>query len=617
MSVFEPASATADDAMSYIRFNPGKPVQLTVDDSVTYIRPGFMYRLEPGSNPMISVKVDNLVITRFRPVTFEGYFEIPPVSTGTHIIQVSCSGNSGQIFMKLPASVSCNENHYNLRQAFRLDPGQSLTLPFHKPSWDATGLNILAYRHPDSPNPVSLRVEGSTMSGSVTRPIAAPTQPLIRFTGNPSPGPAQVLTRSGQTLTSPERFHYRMQDDQKPDTYTVTIESQTDTPVFPVLHHDIRCRTTVVKNVLRAGLCALGVLWTQSALNLQQVEAGIRKTIAGTLNAAQSHTATDLYRIPTEGELAAFEAMFVDVLIAHETGDNARLQAMIPIAEKLGFTIETVQGKPGKSEAGITVIREPETIRRGGGIYFIARSTDLSRPAVIECPHARSDAFTGQLGLDVFLQGKSAALFCSSMRRNTPIFGKDSPATKTTPALTDSDSKPAINQPNGDDQEDAGGEDSVLEAVDEAGMSAYSEADPAHQDHSFFQSAHKAWMQRHPSSLIIQIHGFKNTGGLDRKFDLIVSDGTNPVKTPGFLLETERLLKQCYPTTTIGLFGRDTPIFGAVTNVQGQYMNRFSAGFFLHLEIERTFRETLKKNSSSRLGFATCINRLIQAYEKM
>ncbi len=371
-----------------------------------------------------------------------------------------------------------------------------------------------------------------------------------------------------------------------------------------------------MKNVLRAGFYALGVLWTQSALNLQQAEASVRKTIAGTLNAAQSHAVTDLYQIPTDGELAAFEAMFIDVLMAHETGDDTKIQAMKPVAEKLGFTIETFQGKSGKSDAAITVIREPDTMRRGGGIYFIARQTDPSRPAVIECPHARSDAFTGQLGLEVFLRGKSAALFCSSMRRNTPVFGKEPTVTKIAPALADSSNGPSNNQPNPNDQE-AGSEDSVIEATDETGMTAYSEADPAHQGNSFFQSAHKAWMQRHPSSLIIQIHGFRNSGEQDRKFDLIVSNGTNPVKPPLFLLEAEHLLKQCYPTTAIGLFGRDTSIFGAVTNVQGQYVNRFSAGFFLHLEIERTFRESLKKNSSSRLGFATCINRLIQTYEKM
>ena len=325
----------------------------------------------------------------------------------------------------------------------------------------------------------------------------------------------------------------------------------------------------------------------------------IESSVETALTNAQTYSSDDRYKLPDPLDLLAFEDLFLDVLIVHESGSPSFPAELIRRAENLGFSINRISDNVAGKPAGITVIHEKNGLRQGGGIYFLADTPSLLRPAVVQCPHARSDAYTGQLGLDTFRQSNVAALFCSTMRRNTSI---DANSEMEMTSTIESRQYPD--------------EDGTAEAQGESTVVSYDKADPAHQADSFFQSAHKSWMRRHPSSLIMQFHGFRTEpGNPDRTFDLIISNGMNSEQISMFFLESERLLRQCLVEYKIGLYGRDTPIFGALMNVQGQYVNRYSAGCFWHLEMEKAFRNSLMNNPLLKQMFVTCITRLIQAYE--
>ncbi|MBN1296036.1 hypothetical protein JXA80_04600, partial [bacterium] len=237
------------------------------------------------------------------------------------------------------------------------------------------------------------------------------------------------------------------------------------------------------------------------------------------------------------------------------------------------------------------VIRAPDGHNRGGGIYFLTDPLPDASPhrrhTIIQCPHARSDVYTGKLGLALFQLGGFDAFFSSSMRRNTATQASGTPIP---------------------DVEDPMTESSSIEDI--------SPADPAHNRFSFFQIAHETWMRRHPATLVIQLHGFAESNVVDdRQFDLILSGGKPPMDPDMFFLESARRLTVCLPGYRVGLFGKDTPLFGAQSNVQGRYIHRYTAGTFWHLEMNRRFRDALMKNNALRSLFFTCIQEIAATYE--
>lgn len=334
---------------------------------------------------------------------------------------------------------------------------------------------------------------------------------------------------------------------------------------------------------------------------------------------AQHHEVSDLFRQPSSRECLEFESLVLDLLMAHDDGNPEPFHALNLRADKLGFTIERYPETFDQTVRTVTVLREKESVRMGAGIYFFAGTAGKTRPAIIECPHARSDTFTGRIGTAVFMQGEVDALFCSTMRRNTPSMPQSFATDAETPAPTALPSGHIPGEVPENNEEDSAAESTESESAETGPLPPYGPADPAHNASSFFQIVHRTWMQRHPSSLVIQLHGFKldPDASADRCFDLIISDGRKPGTPPLFLLESERILSQCLPQVRTGLFGRDTSEFGALLNVQGQYVNRYSAGFFCHIEMERGFRDKLMENPTLKHLFASCINRLIQAYETM
>jgi len=322
---------------------------------------------------------------------------------------------------------------------------------------------------------------------------------------------------------------------------------------------------------------------------------------------AQEYAAHDHYYRPTDKEIVEFEKFFTDTVIAHETNDPDLLNRARAQGTALGFTVLRLPMDPGDASRPTTVIRELPGHNHGGGIYFLAPpagdSGIVRRGCVIECPHARSDAFTGKLGMMFFEKGAVSAFFSSTMRRDAmEPAGTMSGGTDSAEPVPSQETSPARDT-----------EDTMEDGPDHT---VYPDSDPAHAGDSFFQAAHRSWMRCHPAALVIQFHGFQGDPELpDRQFDLILSNGRTTDPPASFFLESERRLKRCLPGRKIGLYGRDTNLFGALTNVQANYIQKYTAGMFWHLEMERRFRESLMAEDALRSVFYKCIIEIIEAYE--
>lgn len=320
---------------------------------------------------------------------------------------------------------------------------------------------------------------------------------------------------------------------------------------------------------------------------------------------AQQYESSDRYQAPSKTDCLTFESLFVDILSTRSASVPESFQSLNLRAQSMGFTIQLLYELTTDSKVPVLIIREMDPSRNGSGIYFIRMTDNRLRPAIIECPHARSDSYTGQLGLDTFLDSNAAAFFCSTMRRNAALRSSEQDLPDEAHAVQTPDQKTRSNS------------DTAEDTSEDSTEPLFSEADPAHSRLSFFQAAHKAWMQRHPSSLVLQFHGFKCAAedGPDRQFDCILSNGMKLERLPGFISESEQIVRRSFPDLRIGLSGRDTSAFGALMNVQCEYVNQYTAGFFWHIEMERGFRDKLMAQPEMKRLFSTCIDRLIHAYE--
>lgn len=215
----------------YVRFDSNQPTTLTVAGADGAARMGFHYNLSPETRPVLSIRVDNELVTRFRPVTFTGYFELPLLSKGAHTVEVSTGSGQGQIFMKLPGNVSCASALYRPRRVFRIDPGQRISVPLELVDHSISGLNILAYQENSPETPIQLTVSTDLSTAVFTRPQPCLTASKVHFIGSNENDQSAYLD-SGTTLTQQERFFFALHKDIQPDRYDINIESNGSEPVY-------------------------------------------------------------------------------------------------------------------------------------------------------------------------------------------------------------------------------------------------------------------------------------------------------------------------------------------------------------------------------------------------
>ncbi len=196
----------------------------------------------------------------------------------------------------------------------------------------------------------------------------------------------------------------------------------------------------------------------------------------------------------------------------------------------------------GSSEEGFLVVKERNESRFGRGFYAIRNNAQNAH--LWEAPHSRSDRFTGDIVMKLFLESQARA-----------------GAWNTTPRK---------------------------------------QADLAHLEGSFFQAFTDAFASKFPNGLIVQVHGFladKRTTPQGRRGGLIISDGT---KTPGPRAIRFHQQLSSRITEPVSLYPRQVTELGATTNAQGRALRNVRHTGFLHIEIDFPTRNSLSKSRMLR-----------------
>ncbi|MBN1550584.1 hypothetical protein JW979_03905 [bacterium] len=286
-------------------------------------------------------------------------------------------------------------------------------------------------------------------------------------------------------------------------------------------------------------------------------------------NDALKYSQEQTYGLPSSNTLSVFENMFLQCLQIHESEQYEMLVSLKEIADQAGFKIVRAEDKWKNTH---TVIMEKDGIRRGSGFYVFKDNFRDHRPVIFQTPHARSDEYTGRISINAYMMTTASAFYSSTMRRDVKL------------------------------------------ADDITDMSA---ADPAHNARSYFHAASRITAQFHPDLLMIQFHGFKkDTDVPGRQFDIIVSCGRENTADFTKYQTLFSVIKKRFSKQMVGCFGVDTDALGALTNIQGQYVNNWTAGIFFHLEMDHEFRKNLVTSKKLQQKWVKCLNKVIRTYEK-
>ncbi len=287
---------------------------------------------------------------------------------------------------------------------------------------------------------------------------------------------------------------------------------------------------------------------------------------------ARKHTPEQIYIAPTPGELTAFERLVTQCLEHFATPGRYPLEILDHAAHKIGMQLVRI---PGSGNREFLVLMEPDGIRAGKGFYVLTQRMTSARPVIIQTPHARSDMFTGKIGLKLFTTGSAAAFFSSTLRRNAR---------------------------------------SVFTGPEQ--VKKFHIADPAHNPNCFFHAATKAATRFQPDTLTIQLHGFESGApGTGRHYTMILSSGIDSDIRDDCFAELDNTIRKCLPEVRIGKYGVETGELGARANVQGRFINRFTPGCFLHVEMSYDYRNRLMQSKDVFTAFSHCFQQVIDNYE--
>jgi hypothetical protein len=204
------------------------------------------------------------------------------------------------------------------------------------------------------------------------------------------------------------------------------------------------------------------------------------------------------------------------------------------------------------------VVREKDSARRGRGL-FAFRDSPQKHQDVLQVPHSFKDEMTREIGLALFAEGRFAAAAWNTVPRHYNDNGQ---------------------------------------RID---------ADMAHLEHTYFMAFTRALAQTHASGTVLQIHGFdqgkrKSTAAADA--DLILSAGhENP---PEHLRRKWRCLAGQFGAK-VALFPETARELGGTTNAQVALLKTMGLNNFIHAEMSRSLRETLRDNSQARAQVLGCL----------
>lgn len=276
------------------------------------------------------------------------------------------------------------------------------------------------------------------------------------------------------------------------------------------------------------------------------------------LNASALHAETAVERFLNESkggsynqssaaELRKAEELF-GYLFKGKLNDDVQKQW-----DKLNFKI--VRMKDGGEE--FIILEEKETHKRGRGFYLF-RQTNYKELA-IQSPHSVDDLFTGEITLELVMEGKFVSAAWNTVPRSYVNDGRNE------------------------------------------------SSDLAHLKESYFTAYARAFARAYPSGNLIQLHGFvkeerRSKRGLET--DIIISSGS---KIPGSRAEQ---IDRCLGKDVAGmssLYPVEIKELGGSTNTTGIALRKMGYNGFVHIELSKQMRMLLKDDKKIKTSFRGCI----------
>lgn len=253
------------------------------------------------------------------------------------------------------------------------------------------------------------------------------------------------------------------------------------------------------------------------------------------------------YNQPSAAELRKAEELFGYLFKGRLTDDVQREW------DKLSFKV--IRIKEGKEE--FIILEEKEAYKKGRGFYLFRQSN--YKQLAIQSPHSVDDLFTGEITLELVMEGKFVSAAWNTVPRSY---------------LND-------------------------------GMSESS--DLAHLKESYFTAYARAFARAYPSGNIMQPHGFvkeerRSKTGLET--DIIVSSGS---RVPGRRAEQ---IDRCLGKDVSGkssLYPIEIKELGGSTNTTGIALRKMGYYGFIHIELSKSMRMLLKNDKNVRTSFRGCI----------
>jgi len=215
------------------------------------------------------------------------------------------------------------------------------------------------------------------------------------------------------------------------------------------------------------------------------------------------------------------------------------------LSSSLGFKLIEIGGK----EKRMIILKEDDDKKRGRG-FFIFRQGSHNDTA-LQIPHAFTDLHTREIGMRVFIDTPAHAISFNTIRR--------------------------------------------------------SEADMAHLEKSYFIAFATAFAMTHRSGYLVQIHGFskeKRVTSSGRGSDIIISSGR--AETTSIIMKIYRCLKEGMDGR-VSLSPSEVKELEARTNSIAERLNRMGYDRFVHIEMSKELRETLKKDKMALEKIERCI----------
>lgn len=295
-----------------------------------------------------------------------------------------------------------------------------------------------------------------------------------------------------------------------------------------------------------AGLAALLMACALPAV-AQPVAASTAQTASATLAQAIGPRLAEAIRgghyVAAGGDELARAERLFDRLAAGSPPDALRAEM-----RELRLVIE--------DDGPLVIVREREDARRGRGFYVFRHG---ARPDVLHVPHGFKDEMTRDIGLALFAEGDFAAAAWNTVPRRYERDGVQ---------------------------------------VD---------ADVAHLPGTWFNAFVRATARAWPQGRSLQIHGFdpdKRRSGAGADAALILADGT---AVPDDALRRQRDCLASRLGRDVALYPDDVRELGGTTNVQGRTLRGLGYGGFVHVEISRGLRATLRDDAGARTNFLTCL----------